>query len=140
MTEKVTLFIIDKDLRVRKQGKYELGDGHRIRIKSGGTENWNPKIGETTYIEKKSYKKWLFFGPRTWKREHYILNKGKQCIDFKSGNVPLPDPKELEEAVGATMLKDIGRSKLEIPWYFTVLLVVNIILSLLVANVLGVFR
>ena len=123
MTEKIKLFIIDKDLRIRSSGSHEVGDGDKIRIKSGGTENWNPTLTETTFIEKKGWKKYLLFGNRNWKREYYVIRKGKKCIDFKTGDVPTPDSEQLKQANLSLLAREIGSEKEKgVPWYMWAIL------------------
>ena len=140
MTEKIDLFIIDKDLRVREHGKFEVGDGDKIRYKSGGTENWNPTLTETSFIEKKGWKKYLLFGPRNWKREYYVMRKGAGCIDFKTEHVPTPDSEALKKANLSLLAKEVGSSAVKtIPWQtwaILLLTVLNVILSLRVAGVI----
>ena len=141
MTEKISLFIIDKDLRIREHGDYEVGDGDKIRIKSGGTENWNPTLGETTFIEKKSWKKYLIFGPRVWKREYYVLRKGASCIDFQTNTVPTPDSDALKRANLNLLARDIGSdAKKGTPWYIWAVLGLNVMMLWLLLNVSGVIR
>lgn len=133
MTEKIKLFIIDTDRRVREEGDFEVGDSGKIRYKSGGTENWNPLIGPTTFIERKGWKKYLLFGPRNWNREYYVLRKGEQCIDFNTEHVPTPDGESLKLANASLIAKDIGKNREDtIPWYIWAILggIVFIILQI----------
>ena len=139
MTEKIKLFIIDKDLRIRESGKYEVGDADKIKYKSGGTGNWNPLIGETTYVEKKGWKKWLLFGERNWIREYYILKKGEKCIDFKTGDIPTPDPEALKRANAGLLARDIGKdSDPNIPWQMWGAFIFSLLTFFLMLNVAGV--
>lgn len=139
MTETINLFIIDKDLRIRESGKYEVGDTDKIRIKSGGTENWNPLIGETTYIEKKGWKKYILFGDRNWRREYYIIRKGEKCIDFKTEDVPTPNPDKLKQANLVMVAKDIGKdANSGTPWYIWFILAINIISFIMILQIAGV--
>ena len=141
MTETIKLFIIDKDLRVREQGKYEVGDSDKIKYKSGGTENWNPLIGETTFLEKKSWKKYLLFGERNWKREYYIIRKGEKCIDFKTGDIPTPNPTELKKANLSMLARTIGKDNNQgTPWYIWAILALSGISFMLLVQMSGVLR
>jgi len=141
MTEKIKLFIIDKDLRVRESGYFEVGDADKVRYKSGGTENWNPVIGETTYIEKKGWKKWLLFGERNWIREYYTLRKGEKCIDFKTTDVPTPNPEKLKLANASLLAKDIGKdSNPNIPWQMWAAFILSLLTFLMMLNMSGVIR
>ena len=139
MTEKIKLFVIDKDLRIRESGNFEVGDADKIKYKTGGTENWNPLIGETTYVEKKGWKKWLLFGERNWIREYYILRKGEKCIDFKTADVPTPDPEKLKLANAGLLARDIGKdSSPNIPWQMWATFIFSLLTFLLMLNVAGV--
>jgi len=139
MTEKIKLFIIDKDLRIRESGNYEVGDADKIRYKSGGTENWNPVIGETTYIEKKGWRKWLLFGQRNWIREYYTLRKGEKCIDFKTGDIPTPSPEKLKLANAGLLARDIGKdSNPNIPWQMWATFIFSLLTFFLMLTVAGV--
>ena len=139
MTEKIKLFVIDKDLRIRESGNFEVGDADKIKYKTGGTENWNPLIGETTYVEKKGWKKWLLFGERNWIREYYILRKGEKCIDFKTADVPTPDPEKLKLANAGLLARDIGKdSSPNIPWQMWATFIFSLLTFFLMLNVAGV--
>jgi len=141
MTEKIKLFIIDKDLRIRESGNFEVGDADKVKYKSGGTENWNPVIGETTYIEKKGWKKYVLFGQRNWVREYYTIRKGEKCIDFKTGDVPTPNPEKLKLANASLLAKDIGKdSNPSIPWQIWAALIFSFLTFLFMLNMSGVIR
>lgn len=141
MTEKINLFIIDKDLRIREHGKYEVGDADKIRLKSGGTENWNPLIGETTHIEKKGWKKYILFGERNWVKEYYVMRKGEKCIDFKTPDIPTPNPEALKQANLALLARDIGKdSNPSIPWQMWGAFILSLLTFVMVLNISGVIR
>ena len=139
MTEKIKLFIIDKDLRIRESGNFEVGDADKVKYKSGGTENWNPVIGETTYIEKKGWKKYLLFGQRNWIREYYTIRKGEKCIDFRTADVPTPNPETLKRANAGLLARDIGKdSDPNIPWQMWATFIFSLLTFFLMLNVAGV--
>ena len=141
MTEKINLFIIDKDLRIRESGKFEVGDADKIKYKSGGTENWNPLIGETTYVEKKGWKKWLLFGQRNWTREYYILRKGEKCIDFKTADVPTPSSDSLKKANLSVLAREIGKdTSPSTPWQVWAAFIFSLLTFILMLNMAGVIR
>jgi len=141
MTEKIKLFIIDKDLRVRESGNFEVGDADKIKYKSGGTENWNPQISETTYLEKKGWKKWLLFGERNWIREYYTIRKGEKCIDFKTGDIPTPNPESLKKANLSLLAKDIGKdSNPPTPWQMWAAFIFSLLTFIMMLNMSGVIR
>ena len=141
MTEKIKLFIIDKDLRVRESGNFEVGDADKIKYKSGGTENWNPQISETTYLEKKGWKQWLLFGERNWIREYYTIRKGEKCIDFKTGDIPTPNPESLKKANLSLLAKDIGKdSNPPTPWQMWAAFIFSLLTFIMMLNMSGVIR
>lgn len=141
MTETIKLFIIDKDLRVREHGNFEVGDGDKIRYKSGGTENWNPTLTETSFIEKKGWKKYLLVGARNWNREYYVMRKGASCIDFKTGIIPTPDSEKLKKANLGLLAKDVGSSaKRDIPWQTWAVLLLTVLNFVLMLKVAGIIR
>lgn len=141
MTETIKLFIIDKDLRIRESGDYEIGDSDKVRIKSGGTENWNPKVTETSFVEKKSWKKYLLFGERGWKREYYVMRKGSKCIDFLTGDVPTPDSEQLKKANLSLLAKEIGSEREKgTPWYIWLTMFFQILVFLLLLSIGGYLR
>lgn len=137
MTETIKLFIIDNDRRVREDGKFTVGDSGKIQYKRGGSENWNPLIGPTTFIEKKSWKKYLLFGERNWKREYYVLRKGDRCIDFKTEHIPTPNSDELKKANARALANNIGSERESgVPWYVWANL---IMLAFIIAHLTGLF-
>lgn len=140
MTEKkVTVAIFDNDLRCKIEKHPISKNGKQINIYSGGTGHFMPKFDNTSYLEFPSWKKYLLFGERTYKRTYVTANKAKKCVNFKTGEVYGPSPEELDNAVGALIATKIGTEGITIPWYISLFLVLNLLLSIIIAGVLGVF-
>lgn len=142
MTEKIRLFIIDNDLRIRESGDYEIGDSNKIRLKSGGTENWNPKIGPLTFVEKPSWKKYLIYGQRGWRREYYVRKKHGMCINFGTNdNDTAPDLEAIDESIASTQLNKIGQPEQKgQPWQLWATFIFSLLSFILILNIAGVIH
>ena len=135
---KVNLAIIDTDLTIRTLKKYPLSsNGRQIHVKSGGENHFMPKITNTSYLEFPTRKRYYLFGARMYKKIYFAMNKAKNCIDFKSGEVGMPSPEEMKKALGSTMLGQIGKAKPDIPLISYIILACVVILLLIQ---MGVFR
>lgn len=140
MGEKVRVAVYDNDQKIRTLGNFEVSDnGEQIRIKSGGTEHFMPRFDSNSFLEFPSWKKYLLFGPKGWKRVYIVKNKAERCVNFKTQEAYGPSPEELKKAVSASLLEKIGKEGITIPWYLYLLLVVNLLFSVVIMNVLGVF-
>jgi len=132
MTRKAKLVVFDNDLKV-KVAKYPISDsGDKIRVKSGGESHFMPSIDTSSYLE--FPKKFLFFTVG-YEKVYFARKLSKKCVDFKTEVIAGPDPEVVKEAAGATMLKDIGKSKQETSMVQWVTLAI-VLFTLL--NVLGV--
>ena len=138
MTEtKVFLATIDKDLKIRTLKKYPISkSGSQIHVKSGGDGHFMPQITNTSYLEF-PYRAITSFWKTSYRRIYFAMNKATQCVDFESGDVFLPSEEELNKALGATMLAQIGKEKPETPLISYITLGIMIILLLFQ---MGVFR
>ena len=118
-TPKVWVAIYDNDFRIKKIQKYPISeDGKKIRIQSGGSGHWMPDFTASSFLEFPSLKKFLLFGERQYKRVYIVPKKGEACVDFETGTAKGPSSEELKKAVGATMLRDIGKDRNAGPkWY-----------------------
>jgi len=138
---KVNLAIIDMDLKIRTVKPYPLStNGRQINVISGGEGHFMPLITNTSYIEFPSWKRFFFFGTRQYKRVYFAMNKSKKCIDFESGDVSLPSPEQMKEAMASTMLGQIGKDKADMIWWHWAVLVFSFASFLLLLNISGVFR
>lgn len=135
---KLNLAVIDADLKIRTLKKYPLSaNGRHIAVVTGGENHFMPKITNTSYLEFPTGKKYLFFGERNYKKIYFVMNKAKNCIDFKSGDVSLPSPEELKKAISATMLNKLGKPEESFPpWIIYLILFFVLGIALKVFGVL----
>ena len=137
MTRKVTLAIFDNDLRVKLK-KYELSeDGTKIKVKSGGEAHWMPSFDNDSFIEF-PYRSLLSPWKTSWRRVYFVKKRGAKCVNFKADptTVSGPDPEQMKEAIGATLLKDLGKDDNTVTWISWATLVVSILILLVVSGVL----
>ena len=139
MTDKVKTAIFGKDLRVVLKN-YELNaSGNKISIVPEGAGYFMPAIGPTNFLDWPSHKRYLLFGPRTYKRIFFALKKASKCVDFgpEAGIIYGPDEEQIKTAIGSTLLPKIGKPDEDTPmiqWLMLILLV------LILLSVLGVLR
>ena len=139
MARKVEVCVFDSDLRVQVLKK-ELNDsGTRIKFIPEGAGYFMPAI-DTNKVLYFPRRKWYPPFTKFYEPVYFVKNKAKSCVDFSTGEVSGEDTEAVEAATAATMLKDIGARKLEVPWYFTAMMGLSLILMFLVANAVGVFR
>jgi len=123
MTKNVKLAIIDNDGKARTVKKYPISeDGTKIRVVSGGEGHFMPTFDNDSFVE--FPKKFLIFN-LGWDRVYMVKKRASACINFKTGKVIGPDLEQLKEAVGSTMLNQMGQDKPPFPtWiiYFILLL------------------
>ena len=140
---KVKTAIFGKDLRVELKN-YELSkSGNKINIVSGGEGYFMPEIGPTNFLDWPSYKRYLLFGPRTYKRIFFSLNKAKKCVDFGTDNGVIygPDQEQLKKSNLNLLATKIGKDANEgTPWYMWAILAFSFLSFLLLLNVSGVLR
>ena len=136
---KVNLAIIDDDLKIRTFKKYPLSKNcKQIVVISGGEGHFVPKISNTSYIEF-PYRAITSPWKVSFRRIYFAVNKAKACIDFKTGDIPLPSLEQLEAALASTMLGKIGMDKPVIPWQLWATMIISGLTLLLIANISGVF-
>lgn len=135
--DKVLLAIYDNDLKCRTVKKYEISDsGTQIKVQSGGDGHFMPKFDNDSFLELPSVKKFIFFGPRTWKRYYFVKKKGEKCVNFQTGEAFGMSPEEAKKAVGSTLLREIGKTKQEIPFIMYLILMVLVGIALKVFGVI----
>jgi hypothetical protein len=138
---KVTLAIVDHDLKVRSLKKYPLSaSGGQIEVISGGEGHFMPKITNTSYLELPSVKKYFLFGERTYKRVYFAINKAKKCIDFETGTVDGPSVEEMEKAVAVMLLGKLGREQNVMAWYHWATVIFSFLTFLILISTSGVLR
>ena len=132
MKRKVTLAIFENDLRL-KISKYELSkDGSKIIVKSGGGANWSPSFDNNSFLEFPK-KKWEIWKPK-WTRIYFVKKKGSDCVNFNTEKVTGPSQEDLEIAVGATLLKDLGQEDKKPTWVSYVTLAFVVLTFLVVSG------
>lgn len=140
MGEKVKLAIFDKDLKVRKYGKYEVSEsGDSVKVVTGGSEHFQPKISNQTFLE---FSRRSFIPPfkRVWERVYFASNKAPKCVNFATEEVPGPDREQMKKAVAGTMLGQIGREKQDMTWWNWAVLVFSFLSFLILLGTSGVLR
>lgn len=139
LPEKVKLAILDKDLKARTFKKFPItSDGTKIDVVNAGKGYFMPKFDNDSFIEL-PYRHPLSFWKQSWARVYVAVRGADACINFKTGEVPDYDPKQIVKAARAEVIKNYGKGKLEIPWYLTAMLAINLILVILISHTLGVF-
>ena len=113
---KVKTAVFGNDNRVEWKN-YELNDsGNRISIVKEGAGYFMPEIDNDSPLYFPSWKKFLLFGERTYKRVYFVNNKAKKCYDFKRGEMSLPDLEAIDTSIASTQLNKIGSPVENIPW------------------------
>jgi hypothetical protein len=136
MTKKVKLAIIDADLKARKVGLYEVADGSKIRVKSGGEGHFMPTFDNDSFVEL----------PRPWWKgggwdKVYMAKKGASaCIKFKHDPpiIPAPDPKQVMDAANAVILTKFGVDEQKTPFILYLVAGLNILIFLILLGVINV--
>ena len=127
MARKVKLAIFDNDLKATV-GKYEISkDGTKISVVSGGEGHWMPTFNNDSFIDM-PYRSIFSLWKVSYNRQYFVKKKGKKCVNFKTGEVSGPDPEQLKEAIGTTLLSELGKDKTETPmiWYIMLLILLGI--------------
>lgn len=140
MANKLKVAIYDNDYKIRKLKNYDISqDGNRISIVNSGAGKFMPTFDNTSFLEFPSWRKWLLFGERSYKRLYIVKNKGEKCVNFSTGEATGPSTEDQDQAVGALIATKLSTEGITIPWYLTLLIVLNLGLSFIMAHVLGVF-
>lgn len=141
-TDKVKTAVFGSDLRVTLK-QYPLSkNGNKIDIVNSGEAYFMPEIGPTSFLDWPSYKRFLLFGTRTYKRIYFTRKKAAKCVDFgnEEGIVYGPDEEQIKKANLNILATKIGQDQgITIPWYLTVILIVDTVFLFIIAHVLGVF-
>lgn len=82
MTAKVKTAIFGSDLRVELKDHELSAKGNKISIVPEGAGYFCPEIGPTNFLDWPSTKRYLLFGPRTYKRIFFAKKKASKCVDF----------------------------------------------------------
>lgn len=132
---RIKLAIYDKDLKARSYGKFPVSqDGTKIRVKRGGTENFNPEFDNETYIELPN-PAWMLWKPK-WERLYIVPNGSPKCVNFKTQTVLEPDPEKVMKAAENKILENIGREKIEVPLVMYLMFAALILIAMKVFGVM----
>jgi len=142
MVEKVNVIIFGADLQASMPKKYEVDDtGSKIRINpKGGKGHFMPALTNTSYLDIPTIKKYLFFGPRNYKRIYFVRKMASACVDFFTPFVPLPDMKQVMDAAESKIVKNFGKDNNDTPWYVWPILLFSILSFFLLLIISGVLR
>ncbi len=143
MTKKVTTAVFDGDLKAELK-KYPLSkSGNKIDIVSEGAGYFMPEIGPTNFLDLPSTKRFLLFGPRTYRRVYFAKRKAKKCVDFGTdeGMIYGPDEEQLKRANMNLLAEKLGsEGQKGVPWYAWVTLGVSMLSFIILLQLAGVIR
>lgn len=121
---KVKVIVFDKDLR-GETGKYPISSkGSMISIRRGGKRNFNPSFTETSHLDIPKA-----LGRR--ERVYFVRSNASKCVDFKTLEVPGPDPKQIEEATKSSLIRNFGKEDKGVPWYAYVIMALQFLVVVL---------
>jgi len=131
VTKKVTLAIVDKDLKARTVKQYPVSDsGEQIKVMSGGEAHFMPYFDNDSFIEFPR-PRWMGGG---FKKVYFAKKGAKKCINFKTETVHGPDPEDMKRAVASSLLDKLGKEKQDFPSWL-----IYAILLLVIGTALKVF-
>ena len=139
--EKVTVAIYDPaDLKVREMGKFPIAkNGHQIRIKSGGEGHFMPTFDTDSFLQFPKKRLGGLLGT-TYEKTYIVPKMGTSCVNFKIPKVDEIDilkiKRDIEEAAGNKILRNIGSDEKETPMLqyiqtFLLLAIIWILVSVL---------
>ena len=130
MADKVITAVFGKDLRIQLKKRELSASGTKIKIVPAGEGYFMPEIGPTTFLDWPSRKRYIFFGPRTYKRVFFAQKLASKCVDFGKEDVivHLPDPEQLKRANAALLAEKIGQDAQKgTPWYIWALILLQLL-------------
>jgi hypothetical protein len=128
MTRKVTVALLDKDLKATIK-KFPLNsDGTRIEIVSGGKGHFLPAIDNDSFV---AFPKKFLFWTYGHERLYFAMKWAKKCINFKTPEVFGPDPEQVINAAKAEIVSNFGKQKQDIHFltYLQILILIGIALK-----------
>jgi len=142
MVEKVNVAVFGADLQITPVKQYEVDEsGSKIRINpKGGKGHFMPAFTNTSYLDFPTFKKYLFFGKRSYRRIYFVRKMSDACVDFFTPFVPLPDIKQVMDAAGSEIVKNFGKENTDTPWYVWPILIFSLLSFLLILVTSGVLR
>ena len=130
MADKVITAVFGKDLRIQLKKRELSASGTKIKIVPAGEGYFMPEIGPTTFLDWPSWKKYIFFGARSYKRVFFAQKLASKCVDFGKEDVivHLPDPEQLKRANAALLAEKIGQDAQKgTPWYIWALILLQLL-------------
>ena len=141
MADKVKIAVFGNDLRVELKDKELSAKGNKISIVPEGAGYFMPEIGPTTFLDWPSGRRFILFGPRTYKRIYFSKKKAAKCVDFGNddGIVYGPDEEQLKKANLNLLAERIGQEAQKgVPWYMWAILGSSLISLFLLLQITGV--
>ena len=140
MGKKVKVAVFGNDNCVEWKD-YEINEsGNRLTIVKEGAGYFMPEIDNDCPLYFPSWKKFILFGERTYKKVYFVNNKAKKCYDFKRGVLSMPDLVQIDTSIASTQLNKIGSPVQDLPWQLWAILASVLLNLLLVLNMSGVIR
>jgi hypothetical protein len=143
MTDKVKTAVFGNDLRVEVKNFKLSANGNKISITPEGAGYFMPEIGPTTFLDLPSWKRFLVFGPRTYKRVYFVKKKASKCVDFGTdeGIIYGPDEEQLKQANLNLLAEKIGQDANKgTPWYIWAIFLFSLFNLVIGLQLSGVFR
>jgi len=142
MVEKVNVAIFGADLQLSPVKQYEVDEsGSKIRIQpKGGKGHFMPAFTNTSYLDFPTFKKYLFFGKRSYRRIYIVRKMATACVDFHTPFVPLPDIKQVMDAAESEIVKNFGKEETGTPWYVWPILGILAFLLIIALTTSGILR
>jgi len=123
LKRKITTVVFDADLKTIVK-KYPVSDsGDRINIKKGGEAHFMPQFDHSSYLDM----------PRPWykgggfERTYFVRKLATTCVNFETESLTGPDPEQLKQAVGSTMLNQLGHEKPPFPSWIIYLILLCVL-------------
>lgn len=142
MADKVETAIFGKDLKVQVK-KYPLSaNGDKIAIVTTGEGYFMPEIGPTQFLDLPSFKRFLIFGKRGYKRVYFARKKAAKCVDFGTdvGIVYGPDEEQKKRANLGLLAEKIGQdANRGTPWYIWAIMLMQFLILIVLFKFLGVY-
>lgn len=138
LPDKVTLAILDKDLKARTFRKFPLtSDGTKIDVVNAGKGYFMPRIDNDSFIELPSRSMIPPF-KRKWDRIYVAIRGAKACINFRTEEVYGPDPQQVVDAAKSELITNFGKEKQDTPMLVYFNLVLNVLIFLILIGVINI--
>ena len=130
MADKVITAVFGKDLRIHLKKRELSTTGNKIKIVPAGEGYFMPEIGPTTFLDWPSRKKFILFGPRSYKRVYFAQKLASKCVDFGKDIVEIhpPDREQLKRANLSLLAEKVGQDTQKgTPWYIWALILLQLL-------------